>query len=64
MYPYPDPDEEYWDDLADDSMKVSSGTDCTGLIPSAPLTDYEFGSYTDLYDFLPTVIQDQYEERR
>lgn len=68
-YPYPTSDDEqdnldYWNNMSDDIMKASSGTDCTGLMPTAPLSEYEFGSYADLYDFLPSVIQDSYEERR
>ena len=49
-YPYP-PDRHDFDE--EDYMNVSSAGDCTGLIPSAALTDDEFDSYTELYDFLP-----------
>lgn len=58
MYPFPTPDENAdWSELADDYMKSSSGTDCTGLIPSAA-TKEELENYNELYDFLPTAISD------
>ena len=34
---------------------AASSQDCTGLIPSAPLTDAELDSYEELYPFLPPV---------
>lgn len=34
---------------------AASSGDCTGLIPSAPLTDAELDSYKELYPFLPAV---------
>ena len=58
MYPYPVPDDEYWDEIAGDRMNVSSGTDCTGLIPTAALSEYEYDSYSDMYDFLPDSVKD------
>lgn len=33
-----------------DAIHVSSSLDCTGLIPSAPITEDEADSYRDLYD--------------
>lgn len=36
-----------------DYIKSGSSSDCTGLIPSAPLDDAEFESYQDVYSFLP-----------
>lgn len=61
MYPYPTPseinpkkgtfDEEVY-------LNASSGTDCTGLIPSAVSTDEEFENYNELYDFLPNAVSD------
>lgn len=39
-------------------MKASSGTDCTGLIPSASDGE-EMQNYSELYDFLPTAIREE-----
>ena len=33
-----------------DELHVGSATDCTGLIPSAPKSEDELGSYKDIYD--------------
>lgn len=50
-YPYPPKDKQDFEQ--DDYMKSGSSTDCTGLIPSAPLSDAEYNSYNELYSFLP-----------
>lgn len=34
---------------------AASSQDCTGLIPSAPLSEAELDSYEELYPFLPPV---------
>ncbi|MGN0651269.1 MAG: hypothetical protein ACI4KM_12610 [Oscillospiraceae bacterium] len=39
------------DDFFD--LNAASGCDCTGLIPAAAVTQDEFDSYEELYDFLP-----------
>lgn len=36
--------------------KSASQTDCTGLIPSAPQSDYELESYESIYPFRPPHI--------
>lgn len=36
--------------------KACSVMDCTGLIPSPPLSDAETESYESLYPYLPPVI--------
>lgn len=60
-YPYPDPrgsrgvDDEL--DGGSDAMNVSSGQDCTGLIPAAANTREE-ENYSELYDFLPKAVSD------
>ena len=46
---------------------AASSQDCTGLIPSAPLSEAELDSYEELYPFLPPVpsvsaIQDNSED--
>lgn len=62
-YPYPDPrdarnaelSEEVNENLA--AMNISSGQDCTGLIPAAP-SPREEENYSELYDFLPKAVSD------
>ena len=44
--PYEQDSEELFDDL----MSVSSMTDCTGLIPAAPVSESEIDSYSAIYD--------------
>ncbi len=44
------------DSVEDDFMgggSLCSATDCTGLIPTLPLSDSEITSYEQLYHFLP-----------
>lgn len=36
------------DDMAEDAFSVASATDCTGLIPSAPISENEATSYRDI----------------
>ena len=43
-------DAEDGEELFDDSMSVSSMTECTGLIPSAPVSEPEIDSYSAIYD--------------
>lgn len=38
------------DDSPGSQFYVASSTDCTGLIPSAPVTENEVDSYNELYD--------------
>lgn len=55
-YPFPDPrDSLAADEL--DAMNVSSGQDCTGLIPAAADAREE-ENYSELYDFLPKAVSD------
>lgn len=62
-YPFPDPkgveldelDEEVNENLA--AMNISSGQDCTGLIPAAPSAREE-ENYSELYEFLPKAVSD------
>ncbi len=57
MYPYPpDTEEERFGELCGDDFKASSGTDCTGLIPSAAVSESELENYNELYDFLPNAV--------
>lgn len=58
MYPFPHPDSnDLWEEISDVNMKASSGTDCTGLIPSASDGE-EMQNYSELYDFLPSAIRE------
>ena len=36
-----------------DDLPISSSTDCTGLIPSAPQNEEELDSYLEIQHFLP-----------
>ncbi len=59
MYPFPTPDDNAdWSRLADEYMKSSSETDCTGLIPSAANSEEELENYNELYGYLPTAVSD------
>ncbi len=40
-------------DSYDYLSNAASSQDCTGLIPSRPLSEAELESYEDLYHFLP-----------
>lgn len=57
-YPFPDP-RDCRDGLDDEreAMNVSSGQDCTGLIPAAANAREE-ENYSELYDFLPKAVSD------
>ena len=54
-YPFPDPRDKSEDEF--DTMNVSSGQDCTGLIPASPDAS-EQENYNELYDFLPKAVSD------
>ena len=53
MSEYPHPAKKNNHFSQQDYLKSGSSTDCTGLIPSAPLNDDEFYSYQEVYSFLP-----------
>lgn len=36
-----------------DTLQAASTTDCTGLIPAAPMSREEYSAYLELYPFLP-----------
>lgn len=59
-YPHPAKGKNEFDQQ--DYMNSGSSTDCTGLIPSAPLNDAEFESYQDVYGFLPPPPDEKTEE--
>lgn len=42
--------------LDDAYTNACSQTECTGLIAHAPLTEEEFESYMDIYDFSPPIV--------
>ncbi len=62
LYPYPERDETE-ENAGEPLMNVSSGQDCTGLIPAAPTTEDEYGSYEELYEFLPNAAASEPRER-
>ena len=43
-------DAQDGEELFNDSMSVSSMTECTGLIPAAPVSEPEIDSYSAIYD--------------
>lgn len=48
--PKPLPYDADGDAIFDESFSVASTTECTGLIPSAPVSGAEADSYSDIYD--------------
>lgn len=58
MSAYPYPEKERTQYLTDSG----SSTECTGLIPSAPLNEDEFFNYQDVYSFLPQPTEDPSRE--
>lgn len=38
---------------------AASSMDCTGLIPSAPLSDAELESYNDLYQYQTPAVKEK-----
>lgn len=38
---------------------AASSTDCTGLIPSLPVSDAELEAYNDVYQYKPPVIKEK-----
>ena len=47
-----------YDHLEDVHTNSGSATECTGLITRTNLTDEEFRSYYDLYDFGPPIVKE------
>lgn len=43
-------DAQDGEELFNNSMSVSSMTECTGLIPAAPVSEPEIDSYSAIYD--------------
>lgn len=65
MY-YPHPEKKKKNEFNEqDYIKSGSSSDCTGLIPTAPLNDDEYESYQEVYSFLPPppdkLTEDQIE---
>lgn len=40
-------------EIEDEEINVSSATDCTGLIPTIPLSDEEEENYRDILKYSP-----------
>ncbi len=55
------PYKEY-DHLDDAYKSACSQTECTGLIAHAPLTEEEYESYMDIYDFGPPIVTEKSAE--
>ena len=51
-YP-PEEQPEKAQQLQDELMNTGSSGDCTGLIPTIPVSGDELDSYAELYSFLP-----------
>lgn len=46
-----------------DLMDASSSTECTGLTPRPPLTDSEYESYQEVFDFGPPKIRTKKDKK-
>ena len=46
----------------DSDIYASSAWDCTGLIPSLPLSESELEAYEDIYHFVQPALKDREEE--
>ena len=51
-----------YDHLEDVTTNACSSTECTGLIAHAPLTEEEFESYMEIYEFGPRIVADKRDE--
>lgn len=51
-------------DSYDYLSNAASSWDCTGLIPSAPLSRSELESYEEIYHFTPPSLPPQKEEEK
>lgn len=54
-------DAQDGEELFNDSMSVSSMTECTGLIPAAPVSEPEIDSYSAIYD-IPLAEDEKAEQ--
>ena len=43
---------------------AASSSDCTGLIPTPPITEEEMESYMSIYDYQPPNVMDREEEKK
>lgn len=43
---------------------AASSTDCTGLIPAAPINDEEMESHEDIYHYLPPKVKPEEKKSR
>ena len=51
-----------YDHLDEAFTNACSPTECTGLIAHAPLTEEEYESYRDIYDFQPPYVAGENEK--
>lgn len=46
-----------------DLMDASSSTECTGIVPRPPLTDSEYESYQEVFNFGPPKIRNKNDKK-
>ena len=52
-------------DLLDmDYVNTASTTDCTGLIPAAPVSKAEMEAYEELYPYLPSAVTEEKKKKQ
>lgn len=57
--PVKEPDDPYGhDDPSGLDIRACSATDCTGLIPSLPISDSELESYAEVYHYPADIFKD------
>lgn len=42
----------------------ASSTDCTGLIPAAPISEAELESYNETYHYIPPVVKSKISDSK
>ena len=55
---------ENYDHLDAAFANACSQTECTGLISCAPLTEEEYESYMDIFDFGPPIVSTGEEDEK
>ena len=48
----------------DDFDYLSNARECTGLIPSLPMSEAELESYNDVYQYQPPIIPEKSEKTK
>lgn len=57
--------KQYAEEMSEDFdfINASSSTDCTGLIPTPPVSNAEHESYLEVYDYKPHVQNNPREKK-